>query len=92
MVRSVADSKTEKLRSPDFDKYPQNLLLIYDNMPLPRLDHDMVMVHCVGKLNDYWSEGLHFDVIFLESGKIMLKFDSGGVQKFQINDVWQDAQ
>jgi hypothetical protein len=51
-VRSITDSKTEKLRKPDFDKYPRNLLLIYDNMPLPLLDHDMVTVHCADKLND----------------------------------------
>ena len=90
-VRSVTDLKTAKLRKRDFVKYPRNVLLIYDNMPLPHLNHDTVAVHCADRLADYWAEELCFDAIFLESGETMFLVESGGIRKLQISDVWRDA-
>jgi len=90
-VRSVTDSKTAKLRRQDFDKYPRNILLVYDNMPLPHLNHDTVAVHYVNRLKDYWVEGLHFDAIVLESRDTMFLLESSGIRKLQISDVSRDA-
>lgn len=90
-IRSVTASKTAKLRKQAFDKYPRNVLLIYNNMPLPHLNHDTVAVHCIDKLKDYWFDGLCFDFILLELGDTILQISSNGLQKLRINDVWRDA-
>lgn len=80
-----------KLRGKDFDRYPRNILLIYDNMPLPHLNHDTVAAHCADKLRGYWSEGLSFDAVFLESRDTIFQIDSDSILKLRIYDVWRDA-
>jgi hypothetical protein len=90
-IRCIVESKTKKLRAPTFDKYPQNILVIYDNMPLPHLDHDTIAVHCADQLEDYWSEQLVFDVIYVESRDTIFQITSNGARKLKINDILDDA-
>lgn len=90
-IRSVVESKIKKLRALTFDKYPQNILMIYDNMPLPHCDHDIIALHCADQLKDYWYEQLVFDVIYVESRDTIFQITSNGVRKLKINDIWDDA-
>lgn len=90
-IRCVVESKTRKLRASTFDKYPQNVLVIYDNMPLPHLDHDSIVVHCADQLKDYWSQQLVFDVIYIESRDTIFQITSNGVRKLKVNDIWDNA-
>jgi len=84
-IQSVIISKTRKLRNQHFDKYPLNCLLIYENISFD--DFTLIAEHSVRLLKDYWSQGLIFDVIYIESGDSIFLFASGGIQKFKIKDV-----
>lgn len=90
-LRSITESKTAKLRNKGFEKYPRNLLLVYDNMPLPHLDHDAVAVHCAQRLSDYWGNDLTFDEVIVESGKTIFFFSASHVRKMELVDLWSDA-
>ena len=90
-LRSVTESKTVKLRKREFEKYSRNLLLVYDNMPLPHLDHDAVAVRCAERLIDYWAGELTFDEVVVESGNTMFFFGPSQVRKVEIVDLWDDA-
>ncbi|MFZ1990608.1 MAG: hypothetical protein WAW96_12650 [Alphaproteobacteria bacterium] len=90
-IRSKVESKTGKLREPDFDKYPRNILLIYENMPVPPLHHDKLAAHCADKLKNYWSDEIVFDVIYVESGDTIFEIMSSGIRQLKVNDLWREA-
>lgn len=87
-TRSVTDIKTAKLIKPEFEKYPRNILSVYDNMPLPHLNLDSVAGYLVQSLSGYWTDETTFNVIFIESGNTLFESSPEGVRKLPINDLW----
>jgi hypothetical protein len=87
-MRDIVNKKTTDLRAKEFVKYMENILLIYDDLRLPKDRQELASVYLTRKLTDYWTSGLVYDSIFLETGKVIFEFNSSGVQKMHVNDLW----
>jgi hypothetical protein len=87
-MMDVVAKKTAKLCAREFVKYRENILLVYDNLPLVKVNKELAPSYFTGKLTKYWGSGLVYDAIFVESGNIILEFNSSGFQKMRLNDLW----
>jgi hypothetical protein len=82
------NKKTTDLRAKEFVKYMENILLVYDDLRLPKERQELAAGYFTSKLTDYWSSGLVYDSIFVETGKVIFEFHSSGLQKMHVNDLW----
>lgn len=89
-VRRRMDLKTQKLSQSEFKKYSTNILAVYDNMPLPNLNYDEVISQFCEKIQDYWKGEIVFQIIYVESGDIILELTPEGIRKIAINNLWRD--
>lgn len=87
-MRDIVNKKTTDLRAKEFVKYTENILLIYDDLRLPKGRQELASGYFTSKLTDYWTSGLVYDSIFVETGKVIFEFNSSGLQKTHVNDLW----
>ena len=90
-MMDVVEKKTGDLRANEFEKYRENILLIYDNFPLPKMNKELASDYFNSKLKEYWRSGLIYDYIFVESGNVILEFNSSGFKKNHLNDLWSST-
>ncbi|WP_260295935.1 hypothetical protein [Sedimenticola hydrogenitrophicus] len=88
-VNQVVSKKTEKLRNHEFSKFPINILLIYENMPLSSLNLETAKEFISEALSSYWDEAETFDRVFIESDNTMLDFNAQSQQIVGIPELWQ---
>ena len=87
-IKIVVLGKTEKLKKDGFDKYEKNILLIYDNMPQPHINHDTLIEKCVKNLSGYWDNSITFDDIYIESGDRLILLNHQESTSFNIENLW----
>lgn len=87
-ILSAVDSKLAKLARPDFDKFDENWLSIYDNLPLPNIDLDKAITLLRPLLQDRWSRTPSFHTVFVEHGAVIAKITASGSENFVLNDIW----
>ena len=91
-MSDIVRRKTSKLNSKGFEKFTENWLLIYDNLPLIYdVDSDSINLSCSCLINDlekYWSVD-SFDKIFVETGSFIIEFKEGNFTKLELNDIWK---
>lgn len=82
--------KAKKFSHPEFKKYAQNWLLIYDNWPLPALDESSATQKLQGKLlSQDWA--LPFDKVFVERPRNIWEFSRQTCTSAAINDIWNKS-
>lgn len=88
-IQSVVDSKLAKLARPDFAKYGQNWLAIYDNLPLPNINLSKAIAYLQPLLHDRWGKTPSFDTLFVEHGPVIARITASGVDHLALNDLWE---
>jgi hypothetical protein len=60
-IFDITRNKTNLLRKDEFQKYEENTLLVYDNLPLPYIDYSRATSFLREALKTYWNDGLFFN-------------------------------
>ncbi len=85
-----SEHKAKKFSNPEFKKYPQNWLLIYDNWPLPALNESIAAQKLQGKLvSQDWT--LPFDRVFVERSQSIWEFSRQTYISAAVNDLWKES-
>lgn len=87
-IKQVVAFKTKKLRSESFARFSRNILLIYENMPLPKLHQGSAVELIAEALSEYWNEPETFDSLYVERGDEMLAFDAASKNVLAIPKLW----
>jgi hypothetical protein len=90
-VKSMIDNlckKTGAFNKPEFEKYDENWLLIYDNLPVPLIKIEDVMRGFMEALNRYWLQKNCYDGILIEKENQILQFQPSKCKKLPIVDLW----
>ncbi|MCG8426999.1 MAG: hypothetical protein MI754_06555 [Chromatiales bacterium] len=87
-IQTIVSNKTEKFRKAGFEKFQTNILLIYENMPVPKLERRSALTFTTDILEPYWQEEERFDYVYIESGEAMLCLHQGGHELIRINNLW----
>lgn len=86
-VGEIVRSKTLKLLEEDFSKFERNLLVIYENLPLPSLSIETSKQYISEALAQYWIENRSFDSVYIETGETMLICDISGCESIGIPNL-----
>jgi len=87
-IKNVILGKTEKLKKDGFDKYERNVLLIYENMPRPRINYEILINKCKKSLFSYWENQIIFNDIYVESGDFLILFNHQESISFNVVNLW----
>ena len=85
-IADTTHKKTEKLKSPEFSKFSENWLLIYDDLNSCKIDESCSSL--IRSLEGCWSADT-FDKILIESGDLIIEIIKGQFTKFELNDIWE---
>jgi hypothetical protein len=88
-MQSVVDNKLKKLARPDFAKFDQNWLSIYDNLPMPHIYLSNAIGFLQPLLEDRWARIPGFDTLFIEHGPVIARITATGSDHLLLNDLWQ---
>lgn len=72
-IQSSVEKKFEAIKHPKFQKFEKNWLAIYDNLPLPSIDVGKAVSYLQPMLNATWLQSTCFDVVFVETGSIIVR-------------------
>ncbi|WP_156887678.1 hypothetical protein [Desulfotignum balticum] len=89
-VFEIIQKKTNLLKKHEFQKYDENILLIYDNLSLPFIDHSKAKATSILResLKSYWNDGLLFNKIFVQTDDLLIFFSQNKINTFEVNNVW----
>lgn len=87
-IRKSIDAKLAKLANEGFDKFNQNWLSIYDNLPIPNINLEQAIVFLNDSLKDCWRINTSFDAIFIEHGSVIVEITADSSNHLKLNDVW----
>jgi len=87
-MRRVIDTKLSKLVHPDFAKFDQNWLSIYDNIPLPNVHLGDAIAILRPLLEEYWGGCPSFDKVFIERGPVIAAITSSASEHLVVSDLW----
>jgi hypothetical protein len=88
-VVSIVDAKLAKLARGDFDKFDQNWLAVYDNLPLPNVHLGRAIGMLRPLLQDRWSRNPGFDTLCIERGPVIARITSDGSEHLVLNNLWE---
>jgi hypothetical protein len=88
LISDVTHKKLQKFLSPDFQKFPANWLLIYDNLPFPSLNLDLCLKLLFGSLSLYWCQSEKFDAILIDRSSKIIKVTSNYYKEWEVCNVW----
>ena len=84
----IIQNKTILLRKDDFKKYEENVLLVYDNLPLPYIDYSKATSLLREALKTYWNSGIIFNRIFMQTDDLLLFISQEEKKTFKTENVW----
>jgi hypothetical protein len=87
-MRRAIDTKLSKLVNPDFAKFDQNWLSIYDNLPLPNVHLGNAIGILRPLLEEHWGGSPSFDKVFIERGLVIAAITSSACEHLVVNDLW----
>jgi hypothetical protein len=88
-MQSVLTAKLEKLAKPQFSKFDENWLAIYDNLPLPNVDLGKAINHLRPLLEDCWGKSASFSSVFIEHGSIIVQVTPNGSKDLVLHNLWR---
>ncbi len=89
-ILDVMSSKTEKLRSQTFDKFPENWLIIYCNLTLPFLDLEEANQFFQEKAENYWTKDA-FSMVFVEKGEKIICYSQDVSEPMDLVNLWSSG-
>jgi hypothetical protein len=87
-MQKVVDTKLKKLARPEFIKFSQNWLSIYDNLPMPNIDLTDAVAILRPLLKDCWECQPSFDTLFIECRRTIVKITASMSEYLVLNDLW----
>ena len=84
----ITQNKTILLRKDDFKKYEENVLLVYDNLPLPYIDYSKAISLLREALKAYWASGIIFNKIFVQSDDLLIFISQEELKTVKTENVW----
>ncbi|MBI4222258.1 MAG: hypothetical protein HY607_06215 [Planctomycetes bacterium] len=87
-MQSVVDNKLKKLARPDFAKFDQNWLAIYDNLPMPNIYLSNAIGFLRPLITDRWSRVPGFDTLLIEHGPVIARITARGSDHLLLKDLW----
>jgi hypothetical protein len=88
-IKSVVDAKLTKLAKPEFEKFDQNWLSIYDNLPLPNVHLEKGIHFLRPLLQERWSDSPSFDTIYIEHGPVIAEISMTETNHLVLQDLWE---
>jgi hypothetical protein len=88
-IQSVVDVKLKKLAKPEFAKFDENWLAIYDNLHLPNVDLGKAVGYLLPLLKERWTTIPGFSAIYIEHGNVIAHVTSEGSKHLLLNDIWK---
>ncbi len=86
--------KTEKLNGEDFERFPKNWLLIYDNIPEPALEDGVAINYLIEFTKSYFQDALQlgekYNAVFIMTYQEFIVIDPNGTGRTEIVDLWQN--
>ncbi len=79
--------KTRKLGEEGYSRFPEDWLLIYENLMLPSIDLPLAISYLRSQLPDYF-DGENFSRIFIESGRDIVELSKTTVSFYKLRDLW----
>jgi hypothetical protein len=90
---SFIQKKTRDLAKPDFDRYAENWLLVYDNLPVPfAQDTPKRWTELDARLRHYFAEVCHYSTVFVDSANGLAELTSVGCTVQPIVDLWKEGE
>ena len=91
-IMSFVTRKTGNLAKPDFDKYADNWLMVYDNLPIPfATDTPKRWTDLTARLPQYFAGMYHFDTIFIDSANELAELTPVSCTVQRIVDPWRQG-
>lgn len=87
-ILKCIDDKVATLAKPDFSKYDQNWLSIYDNLPLPTICLSRALKILRPLLTNRWLCHPTFNTLFVEHNLTIIKITAHASTHFAVNDLW----
>jgi hypothetical protein len=87
-IFDIATSKTEKLRSPGFEKFTENWLAVYCNIVLPILELEVANLFFREKVMNYWSDN-SFSRVLVEKGQTIISYSRDRTDIMDLVNLWQ---
>lgn len=87
-IQSAIDAKLVKLARSGFDKFDQNWLAVYDNLPLPHIDLAKAIGFLLPLLRDRWLAQPRFHLLFIECGSVIVRLDATKAEQIPLYDIW----
>lgn len=81
--------KIERLSRPGYSVFSQNWLAVYDNTPTHAVELDRALLLLQELIEPIWAGRPHFDEIYVEHGKTILRLTSNMAEKIALVDVWE---
>lgn len=87
-MESIVRTKLAKLALPEFAKFDENWLAIYNNLPIPNVHLKKASQLLLPRIADVWKEGPTFTRIYVEHGQVILEIRESGTAHLVLNDLW----
>lgn len=89
-MESIIDCKLAKLAKPQFGRFNENWLAIYDNLPLPNIHLDKALDFLLPSLSNKWHCSTSFTSIFIEHGPVLAVLTPREKHHLTLNDLWPE--
>lgn len=83
-IQSSVEKKLRTINHPEFQKFEKNWLAIYDNLPLPSIDVGKAVSYLRPRLNATWLCSPCFDVVFVETGSIIVRLTAASAEQLPL--------
>jgi hypothetical protein len=87
-INSAVNGILAKLANSGFEKFDQNWLSIYDNLPLPNVNLGNAIELLKSHLQKLWYKIPGFNKIYVEHGPVIACITSSGAEHLILNDIW----
>jgi len=81
--------KTVKLCNPEYTRFQENWLLIWDELPYIGTNYELAGEYLLEHLNTYWNETEVFSAILIDVGSEIIRITSSGLVKWISSDPWK---
>ncbi len=87
-VQKSVCRKLAKLAHNEFEKFDQNWLSVYDNLPIPNINLEVAIGFLRPLLENCWKCNPSFDAVFIEHGPVIAKITANSSAHLILNDIW----
>ena len=88
-IQSSIEKKLRTISRPGYQKFEKNWLAIYSNLPLPSINVGKAVSYLQPRLNATWLHSPCFDVVFVETGSIIVRLTATSAEQLPLIHDYQ---